>query len=321
MQNEQFNFKAAKEQIDLVYYIVSLGFQYSKQNHHDYWFKSPLHEEHTASFKVDRRRQIWYDHGTGQGGDLIDFIKAFHRCDFKESLTKLQEYLGLNPSTMEAKNKQNIEQDNFENADKHIHIIAERSVQKYYLRQYIQSRHISISIAEKFLKEVDYSLKERNYTALGFANNDGGYELRNKYFKGSSMPKAPTIISLTEGKNDISQQSLSVFEGFFSILSFLELLEKDKHFTEKPDSILVLNSLSFLNKSQDLILSFGQIDMYLDGDTAGKKATKHALSWSEKISDCSHLYESFKDLNTYLVPQDLQCKEQEEPKISYGLRR
>jgi hypothetical protein len=321
MQNEQFNFKAAKEQIDLVDYIFSLGFQYYKQNHHDYWFISPLHEEHTASFKVDRKRQIWYDHGMGQGGELIDFIKTFHRCDFKESLIKLQEYLGLNPSTMEAKNKQNIEQDNFENADRHIQIIAERSIQKYYLRQYIQSRNISISLAEKFLKEVDYSLNGRNYTALGFANNEGGYELRNKYFKGSTMPKAPTILSLNQGKNDFSQQRLVVFEGFFSMLSFLELLEKDKHFAPKTDSILVLNSLSFLNKSQDLILSFGQIGLYLDGDMAGKKATEQALSWSEKIRDHSHLYEGFKDINTYLVAQNLQRKEQEEPKISFGLRR
>ncbi|WP_191967845.1 CHC2 zinc finger domain-containing protein [Rhizosphaericola mali] len=321
MQHEQFNFKAAKEQIDLVDYIFSLGFQYSKQNHHDYWFKSPLHEEHTASFKVDRKRQIWYDHGTGQGGDLIDFIKAFHRCNFKESLIKLQEFQGLNPSTLEVKNKQNIELGNFENADRHIHIISERSIQKYYLIQYIQSRSISISLAEKYLKEVDYSLNGRYYTALGFANNGGGYELRNKYFKGSSMPKAPTILSLSESENDFSQQSLAVFEGFFSMLSFLELLEKDKHFVEKPDSILVLNSLSFLNKSQDLILSFGQIDLYLDGDMAGKKATEQALSWSEKIRDYSHLYEGFKDLNTYLVAQNLQHKEQEDPKISYGLRR
>ncbi|PZP40926.1 MAG: hypothetical protein DI598_18855, partial [Pseudopedobacter saltans] len=142
---------------------------------------------------------------------------------------------------------------------KHIQIIAERPIQKFYLKQYIQSRGVSISFAERYLRESDYSLYGNTYTALGFQNDAGGYELRNKYFKGSSMPKAPTVILLNEQWKPIPEQKLAVFEGFFSMLSFLELLQKGKHFAEKPDRILVLNSLSFLNKSQDLILSFDQI--------------------------------------------------------------
>ncbi|PZP48753.1 MAG: DNA primase [Pseudopedobacter saltans] len=325
MQNERFNFKTAKEQIDLVDYLSSLGHQPTKQNNAEYWYLSPLHEEHTASFKIDSAKQIWYDHGTGQGGDLIDFIKVFHHCDFKEALVKLKEYLNIQePENAEKQHENRLGKEHFNkdsDNNKHIHILAERPIQKHYLKQYIQSRDISIALAERYLKEVDYSLYGKNFTALGFPNDAGGYELRNKYFKGSSMPKAPTVILLNEKQKPLPEQKLAVFEGFFSMLSFLELLEKGKLFAEKPDNILVLNSLSFLNKSKDLIISYGQIDLYLDGDAAGQKATEQALSWSENINDRSYLYEGFKDLNTYLCAQNLVRKESFESVKTQGLRR
>ncbi len=48
---------------------------------------------------------------------------------------------------------------------------------------------------------------------MGFKNNFGGFELRNKYFKGSSSPKEITLIS------NNSPDRLNVFEGFMDFLS------------------------------------------------------------------------------------------------------
>lgn len=202
----------------------------------------------------------------------------------------------------------------------HIQILAARPVQKHYLKQYLQSRGIPFTLAQQYLKEVDYRLYGKTYTALGFPNDTGGYELRNRYFKGSSMPKAPTILHLNEGESALSGQKLAVFEGFFSMLSFLELLGKEQLFVEKPDHMLVLNSLSFLNKSQDLITAYGHTDLYLDNDTAGKKAAEQALWWGENSSDRSYLYEGFKDLNTYLKWHNEQGKAQGETVKSHGLK-
>jgi hypothetical protein len=50
----------------------------------DHWYLSPLREEKTPSFKVDRRINVWYDHGTGKGGDLIDFGTLFYRCTVEQ---------------------------------------------------------------------------------------------------------------------------------------------------------------------------------------------------------------------------------------------
>jgi DNA primase len=60
-------------EIDLVDYLASLGHIPRKMNGADYWYLSPLRDEKTPSFKINRQKGVWYDHGTGQGGDIIDF--------------------------------------------------------------------------------------------------------------------------------------------------------------------------------------------------------------------------------------------------------
>lgn len=66
-----------------------------------------LHQERTPSCYVDLDKQVFYCHGCGKGGDVIQFIMELRGCDFKEALR----YLGieqdrpyqLNPEVQEAK--------------------------------------------------------------------------------------------------------------------------------------------------------------------------------------------------------------------------
>jgi DNA primase len=76
-------------QIDLVEYLAKLGHYPAKISMDDYWYLSPLRVEKTASFKVNRKMNLWFDHGTGIGGNLIDFGKLYHRCAVQELLNKL----------------------------------------------------------------------------------------------------------------------------------------------------------------------------------------------------------------------------------------
>ncbi len=43
-------------QMDMVEYLEKLGFHPTKIIHNDYWFLSPLREEKTASFKINRNK-------------------------------------------------------------------------------------------------------------------------------------------------------------------------------------------------------------------------------------------------------------------------
>ena len=49
----------------------------------------PLHEETRPSFYVNTRKDVFYCHGCGQGGDLIRFVQLSRRLSFRQSLTCL----------------------------------------------------------------------------------------------------------------------------------------------------------------------------------------------------------------------------------------
>lgn len=57
------------------------------------------------------------------------------------------------------------------------------------LLAYLQDRGINTALAKKECMEVRFSLSGKWNFAIGFPNASGGYEVRNKYFKGCIAPK------------------------------------------------------------------------------------------------------------------------------------
>src|SRR3954465_10158852 len=71
-----------------------------------YWFLCPLHQEKTASFKVDPARQTYCCFGCGERGDVINFIMAAERVDLRHALVRLRELAGgaaPDPATLAAR--------------------------------------------------------------------------------------------------------------------------------------------------------------------------------------------------------------------------
>src|SRR3954470_21585915 len=81
--------------LDIVSYLSSLGYKPDKVRNYDYWYHSPLRSEKTPSFKVNRKLNLWYDHGIGKGGTTIDFIMLYFNCSLKEALQLLQARAGV----------------------------------------------------------------------------------------------------------------------------------------------------------------------------------------------------------------------------------
>src|SRR5690554_527979 len=89
-------------EIDMISYLSGLGHEPSCIKGVDFWYRSPLREENTASFKINRKLNRWFDFGTGKGGNLIDFAIEYHGCTVGEFLTSLQGTLSFHrpPSLM-----------------------------------------------------------------------------------------------------------------------------------------------------------------------------------------------------------------------------
>lgn len=283
------------KQFDLVEYMASLGHHPQKIRNQDYWYRSPLRDEKTASFKVDRRQNIWYDHGLGKGGDLVDFGTLYFKCTIKELLEHLSTYrpslnLSFHPPLAglpPAGEKKGL-------SDSRIVILEARPLFEKSLTDYLKERSIPLDIASRFCKEVDFLLYSKNYRAIGFQNNAGGYELRSPDFKGSSSPKSITF-------QDNGSKELCVFEGFFNYLSFLAPISKQSY---EPPNFLILNSAAFFQSSKEIMEQHEQVSLFLDRDKTGIRCTQEALQWDEgKYLDRSSLYKDHKDLNQWLIIQ------------------
>jgi len=55
----------------------------------------PLHSETRPSFYVNARKNLFYCHGCGQGGDLIRLVELSQRLSFRQSLAYLQQQSAL----------------------------------------------------------------------------------------------------------------------------------------------------------------------------------------------------------------------------------
>lgn len=279
-------------QIDLVDYLFSLGYTPAKINAANYWYLSPLRKERTASFKVNKSKNSWYDHGIGKGGKLIDFACAYYNCSIAEVLGKISGQRLTSESFFhpQKKNSALVEPD-----DRSIQIVSIHSpILDPSLNKYLEQRKISQQLANQFCKEIQYTSGERNFSAIGFKNNAGGYELRSQHFKGSSSPKYVTWF------NNHQADSIAVFEGFFDFLSYRSGIAKNGI----TSNILVLNSLSFFTRSLLLMEKHQKILLYLDNDHAGKACVMQAMQRSNKVVDESGLYKGAKDLNDWWMQHE-----------------
>jgi hypothetical protein len=293
MYTPYFSFQELK-QIAVVDYLEKLGHQPQKVRNNDYWYLSPLRDETTPSFKVNCKLNAWYDHGIGKGGNIIDFGVLYHHCSVTEVIKKLHDYLSFHQHTLTVRQPLANTQKLKEALEPTIRVIAAKPLTHPSLCRYLDDRNIPLDVAEKYCREVEFELNGKQYFAIGFENKSGGFELRNEHFKGSSSPKDVTLIEQNNSNN------ISVFEGFFSFLSYQTLHQNNP---AQLTNFLVLNSLSFFEKSRQIMEQHQQIQLYLDRDVAGLKHTHEALKWNEKFVDQSHSYQHCKDLNEYLFHQ------------------
>lgn len=123
---------------------------------------------------------------------------------------------------------------------------------------------------------------------MAFKNDSGGYELRNKYFKGCI---SKDITHVQNGKS-----TCQLFEGFMDYLSFLTIKKQQ----QSAADVIVLNSLTNLPRVEKAITEYESVALFLDNDEAGKRAVQNLRSVCKEIVDQSVHYTSCKDLNDYL---------------------
>ena len=201
-------------------------------------YRCPYREDRNASFKVDYRKNVWHDFGTGEGGTLIDLVMKIENCTFYEAANRLEkDYSGV---------QQNDSEDStFSFHGKNLSISIQKNIPITHpkLIAWVRERKIDLFLAHLYCREIHYSNKDKVYFSIGFKNDKGGFELSSPPgFKGCISPKDITTI-----RNN-SDMCL-VFEGFWDFLSYLTIqkTERTRH------DVAILNSVANVQKAMDFL--------------------------------------------------------------------
>jgi hypothetical protein len=280
------SFSQAK-QIPITEYLSAMGYEPSKIRGSDYWYLSPFRHERNPSLKVNTKLNVWYDHGSGDGGTIIDLGIKLHQCSRLEFLDKLSHGNYYSPIVQAPRQSR-------DNAETKLEIVSCKELGNDSLLSYLASRGIKTHFGQQHCKEVEFKIGPKNYEAIGFQNRSGGFELRNRWFKGSSSPKDLSFINN-------GSDHLCVTEGFIDFLSVLTLNQQRNIQLPVGANFLVLNSLSFLSRSLPILEGHKSNLLFLDNDLAGKQAKETLTSKGIAFVDNSSLYKTYKDVNEYLV--------------------
>lgn len=269
-------------------------------------YTSPFRNESTPSFKVDYNQNLWFDFGSGEGGSIIDLVMKLDRCPFIDAIEHLRNHSSI--SVKEKDHSFSFHRDPVADKEKTNGItqIEDKPLEHPRLLEYLQSRKIDLFIAHEHCSEIHYRAGERNYFAIGFANDAGGFALRNPQFKGCLSPNHITTVERKTG-------TVLLLEGFMDYLSLITLQPEKANV-----SAVVLNSVNNLEKALPFLSKHPSINAYLDNDDGGKRILEKLKGLDYPVKNCSSFYAQSKDLNDHICRNSIPKKLVQERKR--GLR-
>jgi len=273
--------------------LAFLGHLPARHNEKEAWYLSPFGSESQASFKIDKPKNLWYLFSEGAGGTTTDFIQKYFNISVKKALewASHQNFSSFHQQIKTLKSHPNYRIDRI------------MDIMHPNLLSYLHERGLSEKVYP-FIKELWFTIENKQLYAVGFKNNSDGWELRNSFYKGAlhkkditvlSFPKETESVNNNETQKNAANQKLAVFEGFIDALSFIEM---QKSF---QGDMLVLNSTAMLKKALAVLDSYSEISLFLDNDPTGRECTEQILKTYPHAQDFSQFYLDCKDLNEYLI--------------------
>lgn len=283
----------------------------------NYFFSSPLRSERTPSFSVNTAQNLWCDFGSANknGGNLINLVEQLNPTWSEHQVLAYleQQIKDLNLDFTEdynARIKEEEEKEKWKEAKQaereeaqSQNTVVERVIplSHPYLRDYVIQRRIDFNIAQRYCKEVHYSLYGNHYYAIAFMNVAAGMETRNKLYKRCIGKKTISTIY----PMGAPQKHCCVFEGFFDLLTYvtIETWMPDTGISiGVPCDFFVLNGVGEVKQLLPYLKDYDSIHCYLDNDDAGKTATNTIMkSFPDMAIDESYRYKGYNDLNDFLA--------------------
>jgi len=278
----------AKE-VSIISYLKTCGYKPKKIGGLYATYLSPLRPENNPSFVINLRKNTWADYGSDKKGDIIKLVRELERCSFTKALDIL---LGKSLSRHFSEATAN---DLPRKVSEAIKIEKVSEIKDMELIEYGLSRRIDLDVLQKYYDEVHvrFPLSKKDpdkiHICIGFKNDSGGYELRNRYLKVSSSPKDITTIKGSHKNN-------YVFEGHFNFTSFLS------HFgvTELEGRVFVLNGAGQAGALAQFLKGH-KVFLWGDNDDTGDGVLDIFIERGVHVMDCRSVYKGFNDFNDWIL--------------------
>ena len=279
-KTKKINCEEVKEKINIRTVLESFHLFPVKENRKTAFYFALGREEKVPSLSVDFVKNKAFDFGTGKSYDVISIVQQMNQCSVSEALKYLKKFDFSIQN--EFQNKETKQQKEYK-------ILKVSEIQHPALIQYLKSRKVYEQ--KELVNEVEYELNGKKYFGIGFFNNSGGVEIRNKYSKICLGKKDVTLI-----KNELNiSNEIVIFEGFFDYLTYRNLEETNNSTCD----FLILNSTAIIFKVEELLKEYDKISLFLDNDGNGEFVKSKIQYQYNNVEDCSLLYQNFKDLNEW----------------------
>lgn len=267
-------------------YLHSLGIEPVNAAKGQLLYCSPLTGERSPSFFVHPQKNVFTCFSSGEKGDVIRLVTLIEKLAFKAVLERLSTFdctkaVSFSFSGLNASNEQP------QGSEQKPMLIEERPLSHQALIRYVVSRGIPQELGKRYLCEVHYRNRNREYFAVGIKTDKDSYALRSQSFKGWIGEAGIRTIPVS-GSN-----SVDVFEGFFDFLSALTF---NRSFRPERTTI-ILNSTTNLKQALPTLQDADSVNCYLDNDDGGQSTVAKLRTLCCRVVDCSGIYNGYNDFN------------------------
>ena len=302
--------------VSICHWLQANGYGEGIKKGKNVFYNSPLRFEKTPSFVVNTKVNLWHDFGdTGKGGNLINLVEqlnpgwtphqvlSYLEKQIKERNLEFNEDFNARLQEEESKRRwlegKRAERQAVADQETVVDVIIPLSHPR--LRDYVVQRRVDFTIAQKYCKEVHYTIRGKQYYAIAFMNMANGLEARNKFNKRCIGKKSISVIC----PMGVPQRQCCVFEGFFDLLAYLTLE------ANRPDSgitigrscdFYVLNGVGEIRLLLPYLKDYDLVHCFLDNDNAGRVATDAIMKAYPKVTiNESYRYKEYNDVNDFLI--------------------
>lgn len=156
--------------------VISKRVKMKKQGN-NYFGCCPFHDEKTASFSLNEKKQIYYCFGCGATGSVVTFLMQYERLSFPEAIEELANMQGIRVPYVDSENKQIDQSKHIEsrNIRRDLYTLMAK-ITHFYQQQLAQPTSTD---ANQYLEQRGLNAEIINRYKIGFAPNEWRLTLQN----------------------------------------------------------------------------------------------------------------------------------------------